>query len=70
VSNSLDLSFEDESVADEKIPFLADLATFLRQQSFLPYDSPAGWLNFRNQIAGFMKNYHHIPLSSDVSALI
>ncbi|KAJ1704222.1 hypothetical protein LUZ63_004001 [Rhynchospora breviuscula] len=65
VSSSLDLSFEDESVADEKIPFLADLATLFRKQSFLPYDSPAGWLNFRSWIAGFMKNYHRIPLTAD-----
>ncbi|KAJ3683203.1 hypothetical protein LUZ60_013430 [Juncus effusus] len=65
VSSSLDLSFEDDSVADEKIPFLAYLATFLKDKSFLPYESPAGCLNFRNLVAGFMKNYYHIPLSSD-----
>ncbi|URD82721.1 Ferric reductase like transmembrane component [Musa troglodytarum] len=42
VSSSLDLSFDDDSVADEKIPFLAYLASVLKENSFLPYDPPAG----------------------------
>ncbi|CAL9147680.1 unnamed protein product [Musa hybrid cultivar] len=65
VSSSLDLSFEDDSVADEKIPFLAYLASVLKENSFLPYEPPAGSMHFRNLIAGFMKVYHHIPLSAD-----
>ncbi|THU69872.1 hypothetical protein C4D60_Mb08t19010 [Musa balbisiana] len=65
VSSSLDLSFEDDSVADEKIPFLAYLASVLKENSFLPYEPPAGSMQFRNLIAGFMKVYHHIPLSAD-----
>ncbi|WOL00895.1 hypothetical protein Cni_G09608 [Canna indica] len=63
--SSLDLSFDDESVADEKIPFLAYLASLLKENSFLPYEPPAGSMHFRNLIAGFMKVYHHIPLSAD-----
>ncbi|XP_072950452.1 methionine S-methyltransferase [Typha angustifolia] len=65
VSSSLDLSFDDDSVADEKIPFLADLASFLKENSFLPYEPPAGCVHFRNLVAGFMKIYHHIPLCTD-----
>ncbi|CAD5195895.1 unnamed protein product [Musa acuminata subsp. malaccensis] len=65
VSSSLDLSFDDDSVADEKIPFLAYLASVLKENSFLPYDPPAGSMRFRSLIAGFMKVYHHIPLSAD-----
>ncbi|KAJ4951216.1 hypothetical protein NE237_028048 [Protea cynaroides] len=65
VSNPLDLSFEDDSVADEKIPFLAYLASVLKDNSFLPYEPPAGSIRFRNLIAGFMKTYHHIPLKTD-----
>ena len=68
VSSSLDLSFDDDSVADEKIPFLAYLASVLKENSFLPYDPPAGSMRFRSLIAGFMKVYHHIPLSADVSS--
>ncbi|KAJ7967922.1 methionine S-methyltransferase [Quillaja saponaria] len=65
VSSSLDLSFEDDSVADEKIPFLAYLASIMKPSSFFPYEPPAGSRRFRNLIAGFMKTYHHIPLKAD-----
>ncbi|KAJ0977200.1 hypothetical protein J5N97_012674 [Dioscorea zingiberensis] len=65
VSSSLDLSFEDDSVADEKIPFLAYLANILKEKPVLPYEPPAGSIYFRNLISGFLKNYHHIPLTAD-----
>ncbi|KAK2986995.1 hypothetical protein RJ640_024893 [Escallonia rubra] len=65
INNSLDLSFEDDSVADEKIPFLAYLASVLKENSFFPYEPPAGSKRLRNLIAGFMKTYHHVPLSAD-----
>ncbi|XP_057488483.1 methionine S-methyltransferase-like [Actinidia eriantha] len=65
ISNSLDLSFEDDSVADEKISFLAYLASVLKRSSFFPYEPPAGSRRFRTLIAGFMKTYHHVPLNSD-----
>ncbi|KAL0012981.1 hypothetical protein SO802_000050 [Lithocarpus litseifolius] len=65
ISSSLDLSFEDDSVADEKIPFLAYLARILKENSFFPYEPPAGSKLFRNLIAGFMKTYHHVPLNAD-----
>ncbi|XP_051132572.1 methionine S-methyltransferase-like [Andrographis paniculata] len=65
VSSSLDLSFEDDSVADEKIPFLAYLADVLKEISFFPYEPPAGSRQLRSLIARFMKTYHHIPLHAD-----
>ncbi|KAJ6928113.1 methionine S-methyltransferase [Populus alba x Populus x berolinensis] len=65
VSSSLDLFFEDDSVADEKIPFLASLANQLKENSCFPYEPPAGSIHFRNLIASFLKTYHHIPLNSD-----
>ncbi|XVF75102.1 hypothetical protein PTKIN_Ptkin13bG0161100 [Pterospermum kingtungense] len=65
ISSSLDLSFEDDLVADEKIPFLAYLASTLKEDSYFPYEPPAGCKRFCNLIAGFMKTYHHIPLTSD-----
>lgn len=65
VSSSLDLFFEDDSVADEKIPFLASLADQLKENSCFPYEPPAGSIHFRNLIASFLKTYHHIPLNSD-----
>jgi methionine S-methyltransferase len=69
VSSSLDLSFDDDSVADEKIPFLAYLASFLKENKSNPCEPPAGCLNFRKLVAGFMKSYHHIPLTPDVSLI-
>lgn len=66
ISSSLDLSFEDDSVADEKIPFLAYLASILKDDSYFPYEQPAGSKRFRNLIAGFLKTYHHIPLTANV----
>lgn len=66
VSSSLDLSFQDDAVADEKIPFLAYLAGILNENSFCIYEPPAGSKRFRSLIAGFMKTYHRIPLSADV----
>ncbi|KAL5786914.1 hypothetical protein ACOSP7_003863 [Xanthoceras sorbifolium] len=65
ISSSLDLSFEDDAVADEKIPFLAYLATVLKERSYFPYEPPAGSKRFRNLIADFMKKYHYIPLNAD-----
>lgn len=65
ISSSLDLWFEDDSVADEKISFLAYLADVLKENSFFPYEPPAGSIRFRSLIAGFMRTYHHIPLTAD-----
>ncbi|KAF7061474.1 hypothetical protein CFC21_068166 [Triticum aestivum] len=65
VSSSLDLSFDDDSVADEKIPFLVYLAHFLKDDKPNPCEPPAGCLNFRNIVAEFMKSYHHIPLTPE-----
>ncbi|XP_023536772.1 methionine S-methyltransferase-like isoform X1 [Cucurbita pepo subsp. pepo] len=64
ISGSLDLSFQDDSVADEKISFLAYLASTFKENAYFPYEPPAGSLRFRSLIAGFMKKYHHIPLNS------
>ncbi|XP_031249231.1 methionine S-methyltransferase [Pistacia vera] len=65
IRSSLDLSFDDDSVADEKIPFLAYLASVLKERSFFPYEPPAGSRRFCNLIADFMKTYHHFPLGAD-----
>ncbi|KAF3440661.1 hypothetical protein FNV43_RR18945 [Rhamnella rubrinervis] len=65
ISSSLDLSFEDDAVADEKIPFLAYLTSSLKENYFCTYEPPAGSKQFRSFIAAFMKTYHRIPLSAD-----
>ncbi|XP_071725797.1 methionine S-methyltransferase [Rutidosis leptorrhynchoides] len=69
ISNSLDLSFEEESVADEKIPFLAYLAGVLKESFSFVYEPPTGNKRFRDLIAGFMKTYHHVPISADNVAI-
>uniref|UniRef100_A0ACD6A148 Uncharacterized protein n=1 Tax=Avena sativa TaxID=4498 RepID=A0ACD6A148_AVESA len=65
ISSSLDLSFDNDSVAAEKIAFLAYLASFLKENKSNPCEPPFGCLNFRNLVAEFMKSYYHIPLTSD-----
>ncbi|KAI9121881.1 hypothetical protein K1719_007271 [Acacia pycnantha] len=65
ISSSLDLSFDDDSVADEKIPFLAYLASTLKQNSYFPYEPPSGSKRFRSLVAGFMNKYHHVPLTAN-----
>ncbi|XP_054776511.1 methionine S-methyltransferase-like isoform X2 [Prosopis cineraria] len=65
ISSSLDLSFKDDSVADEKIPFLAHLAHTLKENMYFAYEPPVGSKRFRSLIAGFMKTYHHIPLTAN-----
>ena len=64
---ALDLSFEDASVAEEKIPFLAQLAGSLETTSYIPYELPIGSTIFRNLITGFLRSYHNIPISQNVS---
>ncbi|KAF5202915.1 Methionine s-methyltransferase [Thalictrum thalictroides] len=65
ISSSLDLTFDDDAVADEKIPFLAYLASVLKDHPFFPYEPPSGSTQFRDLVAGFMKVYHHIPLKTE-----
>ncbi|XP_047086192.1 methionine S-methyltransferase-like [Lolium rigidum] len=65
VSSSLDLSFDDDSVAAEKMPFLVHLASLLKDNKPIPCEPPAGCLNFRNLVVEFMDCYHHIPLTPD-----
>jgi len=64
---AVDLSFPDEAMAEEKIPFLAHLAHALKDLSYFPYESSGGSSRFRNLIAGFMRIYHRIPLTPAVS---
>ncbi|KAL2610424.1 hypothetical protein R1flu_028997 [Riccia fluitans] len=62
---ALDLSFKEETVADEKIAFLAHLAQSLSQMSHFPLEFSAGSPKFRTLISGFLRNYHGIPLTPD-----
>ncbi|KAJ7559331.1 hypothetical protein O6H91_04G079600 [Diphasiastrum complanatum] len=63
IRGALDLSFVEEAVAEEKIPFLAHLAQALEEYTYFPFELPAGSAKFRNLIAGFLRIYHCIPLT-------
>uniref|UniRef100_A0A453HDS4 Methyltransferase domain-containing protein n=1 Tax=Aegilops tauschii subsp. strangulata TaxID=200361 RepID=A0A453HDS4_AEGTS len=65
ISSSLDLSFDNDSVAAEKMAFLVYLASFLKENKSNPCEPPFGCLNFRNLVAEFMKSYYNIPSTSD-----
>lgn len=62
---ALDLSFKDDSVAEEKIPFLAHLARAFEMTASIPYELPVGNTRFRNLIAGFLCSYHDIPIGQN-----
>ncbi|KAH7295337.1 hypothetical protein KP509_27G043100 [Ceratopteris richardii] len=62
---ALDLHFQDDSVAEEKIPFLAHLAHALEKTSSIPRELPVGKSGFKNLIAGFFCSYHDLPISQD-----
>ncbi|MBL7714268.1 MAG: aminotransferase class I/II-fold pyridoxal phosphate-dependent enzyme [Bdellovibrionales bacterium] len=63
--NSLDLSFEDDALALEKLSFLASLSDRIPGQTTFPYSSTQGDENFRKRLAGFFRNYHGIPWTQD-----
>jgi methionine S-methyltransferase len=69
IKGALDLSFADESVAEEKIPFLARLASSLETIPCIPYELPIGSTVFRSLITGFLRSYHNIPISQNVKFL-
>lgn len=62
---ALDLHFEDETVAEEKILFLAHLASALEDTPYIPYELPVGSARFRHLIAGFLRLYHNIPIGQN-----
>ncbi|WP_027003972.1 aminotransferase class I/II-fold pyridoxal phosphate-dependent enzyme [Hugenholtzia roseola] len=61
--SALDLHFEREEVADEKINFLATLSETLQKNSFFPYEKTEGTDNLRNYFADYLKSYFYVPFS-------
>jgi methionine S-methyltransferase len=62
--NGLDLAFENEELADEKINFVGSLAEWLQQKPNLPYSDAEGEPQLRRQIAQFLRSYWKIPLTA------
>ena len=68
--SALDLAFTSDAVADEKVPFLAYLARSLRSGTMRSANEPAaGSLQFRAQVASFLRLYFRAPLSLQVGMI-
>jgi methionine S-methyltransferase len=62
--NGLDLAFENDELAEEKINFIGNLAEWLQQKPNLPYSDAEGEPQLRRQIAQFLRSYWKIPLTA------
>lgn len=62
--NGLDLAFENEDMAEEKINFIGSIAEWLQQKPNLPYSDAEGEPQLRRQIAQFLRSYWKIPLTA------
>jgi methionine S-methyltransferase len=65
VRGALDLAFEKDPVAEEKIAFLGRLASLMDERSCFPYEKTPGAQNFRQRFAEFLRSYFGIPLRED-----
>ena len=63
--NSVDLSYTDSALAEEKMAFLAGLTDRLSGSSTFPYEATEGLASFRKRISLFFKNYFRIPWSAE-----
>ncbi len=59
--NSIDLSYTDGALAEEKMAFLAGLTDRLGENAMFPYEATEGLASFRRRIAVFFRNYFRIP---------
>jgi methionine S-methyltransferase len=62
--NGLDLAFENDELAEEKINFMGSLSEWLQQKPNLPYSDAEGEPQLRRQIAQFLRSYWKIPLTA------
>lgn len=62
---ALDLSYEDDPVAEEKTAFLAHLADLLRERACFPYEATAGSGRFRRHLAEYLERYFGVPAASE-----
>jgi methionine S-methyltransferase len=65
VRAALDLSYEDDPVAEEKTAFLAHLADLLRERACFPYEATAGSGRFRRHLAEYLERYFGVPASPE-----
>lgn len=62
VRAALDLSQDDEAVAEERFSVSSSLASFLHQQLGLPYGSTSGLPQLLNHLSEFFSRYYYLPV--------
>jgi methionine S-methyltransferase len=65
VRAALDLSQDDEAVAEERFSVSSSLAAFLHQQQGLPYGSISGLPHLLNHLSEFFGRYYYLPTQAD-----
>lgn len=60
--SAIDLSYPEDSLAEEKMSFLSALAEQLDGPAVFPYEKTAGLPSFRKRLGHFFRNYYRIDL--------
>ncbi len=63
--NAMDLSYQEDSLVEEKASFLSALGHELEQTSFFPYQKTSGFESFRKNLVLFFKNYFRIDFHEE-----
>ncbi|MFZ9519365.1 MAG: aminotransferase class I/II-fold pyridoxal phosphate-dependent enzyme [Silvanigrellaceae bacterium] len=62
--NGLDLSFNSDDIAEEKINFIGNIADWLQKNPGLPYSDTEGEPQLRRQIAQYLRSYWKVPITA------
>lgn len=57
---AIDLSYSEDSLAEEKVSFLSTLAERVEGRAFFPYEKTSGLISFRQHLGAFFRNYFRI----------
>lgn len=63
--SGLDLAYSNSSEAEEKINFLSELSSLLKDTQYFPYAETAGEVNFRSRLSQFFNSYFYTKFSKD-----
>ena len=58
--NAIDLSYPEDTLAEEKMSFLSALAEQFEGPTFFPYEKTAGLQSFRKRLGYFFRNYYRV----------
>ena len=59
---ALDLAFQNDAIADEKVSFLASMTEKLNANPSFPYEETEGEAHFRRRLAEYMRSYWRIAV--------